>query len=194
MTGNRRPHDRGRKPAQVVPSHWQATRIDKPRANPKEPLSVAEARNLLAATKGHQDHAMWTVMLMLGLRRSEVCGLRWDNVDLEGRTLSVTQSVQRVEGKLTELPTKTRRSTRTIPLPAGVFNSLVEHRARRLADGGHEQPYVFGTTVGTPLEPRNLSRRRTRVCRTSGSGRPPCITCGTRAFPCCWPKGSARAR
>jgi len=45
-------------------------------------------------------------MLMLGLRRSEICGLRWDNVDLDGRTLSVTQSVQRVEGKLTELPTK----------------------------------------------------------------------------------------
>ena len=105
-------------------------RVEKPRPTAKEPLSVAEARKLLSATKGDDDHAMWTVMLMLGLRRSEICGLRWDNVDLDGGTLSVTQSVQRVEGKLTELPTKTRRSTRTVPLPAGARKALVEHRPR----------------------------------------------------------------
>jgi integrase len=117
---------------------------------------------------GDDDHAMWTVMLMLGLRRSEICGLRWDNVDLEDLTLSVTQSVQRVEGKLTELPTKTRRSTRTVPLPAGARSVMAEHRSRQLSDGGPEQPYVFGTKVGTPLEPRNLSRRWTKVCQDVG--------------------------
>lgn len=143
-------------------------RVEKPRPTPKEPLSVAEARKLLSATKGDDDHAMWTVMLMLGLRRSEICGLRWDNVDLDGRTLSVTQSVQRVEGKLTELPTKTRRSTRTVPLPAGAHRALVEHRARRQAKDGPDQVYVFGTKVGTALEPRNLTRRWTKLCKDVG--------------------------
>jgi integrase len=143
-------------------------RVEKPRPIAKEPLSVAEARKLLSATKGDDDHAMWTVMLMLGLRRSEICGLRWGNVDLEGRTLSVTQSVQRVEGKLTELPTKTRRSTRTVPLPSGVRRALAEHRTKQQAHEGPDQPYVFGTKVGTPLEPRNLSRRWTKLCKDVG--------------------------
>jgi integrase len=56
-------------------------------------LSPDEAGKLLAATADDEDHALWVVMLLLGLRRSEVCGLRWDNVDLDNRTLSVTHSV-----------------------------------------------------------------------------------------------------
>ena len=100
-------------------------RVERPKPNPKEPLSVEEARKLLTATRDDEDHALWVVMLMLGLRRSEVCGLRWDNVDLDNRTLSITHSVQRVDGQLRELPTKTRRSTRTVPLPTMVHEALV---------------------------------------------------------------------
>jgi integrase len=124
-------------------------------------LSPDEAGALLAATAADEEHALWVVILLLGLRRSEVCGLRWDNVDLVNRTLSVTHSVQRVDVKLRELPTKTRRSTRTVPLPAMVHHALVAHRAATMPTNEYfpEPVYVFGTKIGTPMEPRNLTRK-----------------------------------
>lgn len=150
-------------------------RVERPKANAKEPLSVEEARKLLTATRDDDDHALWVVMLMLGLRRSEVCGLRWDNVDLDDRTLSVTQSVQRVDGELRELPTKTRRSTRTIPLPTLAVGALVRHRDRTATSGSAApgRVYVFGTRYGTPMEPRNLTRKWTKLAEREGIRRVP---------------------
>ncbi|HEY5843929.1 MAG TPA: site-specific integrase, partial [Mycobacterium sp.] len=145
-------------------------RVERPKPAAKEPLSVDEARKLLTATRDDEDHALWVVMLMLGLRRSEVCGLRWDNIDLDNRTLSITHSVQRVDGQLRELPTKTRRSTRTIPLPALARDALAEHRARTLTSrpSAPAQVYVFGTRYGTPMEPRNLTRKWTKLAEREG--------------------------
>lgn len=46
-------------------------RVERPAANPKEPLSVEEARKLLTSTRDDGDQAAWAVMLLLGLRRSD---------------------------------------------------------------------------------------------------------------------------
>ncbi len=119
--------------------------FESPRPAVKEPLSIGEARNLLVAIEDERNHVLWTTMLMLGLRRSEVCGLRWEDIDFEKQTLRVAQSVQRFDGKLHELPTKTRRSNRTIPLPPRVLAALTEralgHNVLPGAIGGHG--YVF---------------------------------------------------
>ena len=68
---------------------------------------------------------------MLGLRRSEACGLHWSDVDLAAGTLRVERGLQRVEGELRELPTKTRRSNRTVPLPPMCVRVLRDHRDRQ---------------------------------------------------------------
>jgi len=146
--------------------------VERPRPNPKEPLSVEEARKLLAATSGDRHYALWVLMIMLGLRRSEVCGLRWEHIDFQAATLHIMQTVQRAEGKLRELPTKSRRSTRTVPLPPRALTALLDrHRELDVSTGEVDQPtnvYVFGTRNGTPLEPRNLSRMWTDLCKTQG--------------------------
>ena len=150
-------------------------RVESPRPAVKEPLSIEEARNLLVAIEDERNHVLWTTMLMLGLRRSEVCGLRWEDIDFEKQTLRVAQSVQRFDGKLHELPTKTRRSNRTIPLPPRVLAALTEHALGHNvlpdANGGHG--YVFGTRNGTPLEPRNLTRMWTNLCASQNLRRLP---------------------
>ena len=148
--------------------------VERPRPTPKEPLSVQEARKLLAATANDRHHALWVLMIMLGLRRSEVCGLRWEHIDFTAKTLRITQTVQRVDGKLREMPTKTRRSTRTVPLPSRALSALTEHhrevQARDSQPGQptHPEGYVFGTRHGTALEPRNLTRRWTELCVQHG--------------------------
>lgn len=96
-----------------------------------DPFDAEEAREFLRVAQGHRLYALWVTVLMLGLRRSEVCGLHWPDVDLDKGTLRITRGLQRTGGALQELPTKTRRSRRTVPLPAFVVQVLAEHRDRQ---------------------------------------------------------------
>ncbi|MDQ3826376.1 MAG: site-specific integrase [Actinomycetota bacterium] len=149
-------------------------RVERPKVLPREPLSADEARMLLDNTTNHPQYALWVVLVMLGLRRSEICGLRWEHIDFAEQTLRITQTVQPVDGKLRELPTKTRRSNRTVPLPARALYALADHH-RQLQER-HGEPgrpwtpvgYVFGTRYGTPLEPRNLTRMWNQLCTEHG--------------------------
>ena len=146
-----------------------------PAADTPAPFTPEEARRFLAAVEGHRLYALWVSLILLGLRRSEACGLHWSDVNLDVGTLRVERGLQRIDGELQELPTKTRRSTRTVPLPAMGVRVLREHRdrqAKERANAGRlrwqDTDYVFTSTVGTPLEPRNVSRDFRALCRKHG--------------------------
>lgn len=136
----------------------------RPEKREPEPLSVDQVRTLLKATRGHRLYALFVVVAVLGLRRSEVLGLRWEDVDLNRGVLHVRRSLQRVSEGLVLLPTKTRRSARSVPLPPFVVRVLRAHRATQDAERialGPRWPdlgFVFTTPVGTPIDPRNCTR------------------------------------
>lgn len=92
-----------------------------------------------------------------GLRFSEAIGLRWCDVDLEGRAcVRVRQAI--VEGRVGR--PKTRNSRRTVPLAPDVVRLLRAHRdAALLADRGGGEQLVFPSDAGTPIIPENLRRR-----------------------------------
>jgi integrase len=137
-------------------------------------MTTDEARDFLRAVKGGRHEAVWTTILMLGLRRSEVCGLRWEHVDFVNRSLRIAQSVQRVEGELRVMPTKSRRSNRTVPLPGRALYALAQHHSRvqrRTATPGRPgrtDGNVFGTANDTALDPRNLTRMFGLACQHHG--------------------------
>src|SRR5581483_332561 len=89
----------------------------------------------------------------------------WPHFDLDSATVTVRRTMNRVSGKLRFSTPKADKS-RTIPLPAFVVQSLQQHRARQQRERaligedwkGAEVDLVFCTTIGTPLEPRNLLR------------------------------------
>jgi len=138
-------------------------------------LTVAQAKSLLHAVAGERLQALYVLAIYLGLRRAEVLGLRWDDIDLDAERLQVTQTLQRVEGRLQLLPPKTRHSRRTVPLPPPCVDALRQHRARqdreRLALGPAwtDSGLVFTTTIGTPIEPDNLRRSWDRVRAATGA-------------------------
>ena len=153
----------------------KGVRIEQPeKVTTIEPFTAEEARDFLRRARGHRLYALWVVVLMLGLRRSEVCGLHWSDVDLDNATLRVSRGLQRVNGSLRELPTKTRRSRRTVPLPPLCVEVLKDHRDRQAREraearrGWIDTPYVFTSTVGTPLEPRTLTRTFHALCDRHG--------------------------
>jgi integrase len=83
----------------------------------------------LSAAIDDRLHAAFVIAVVLGLRRGEIMGLRWTDVDFDAATLRVRQQIQRVRGELLVSEVKTERPRRVIPLPPIV---LVALKARRL--------------------------------------------------------------
>jgi len=128
-------------------------------------LSVQEAQHLLRLVEGDRLEAFFVVALTLGLRRGEVLGLKWSDVDAVTRSLRVARALQRSGGELRVVEPKTARSRRLLPLPAMTLSALERQRAHQAVDqlktgpGWQDLDFVFTTGIGTPLEPRNVNRR-----------------------------------
>jgi integrase len=137
------------------------------------PLTVEQARQLLAALQGHRLEALYRVALSLGLRRGEVLGLRWVDVDLNGATITITGGLQRVNNVLERTPPKTAGSAATLPLPPALVRALRQHHQRQEAERAacpdwQEHGYVFPSRIGTPFEPTNLNRHLKALLRRAG--------------------------
>jgi integrase len=152
-----------------------ATLVDAPRTTTFtiQTLDEEQARQLLAAVAGHRLEALYRVALALGLRRGEVCGLLWSDVDFENERIKITGMLQRQNGKLERTPTKTKASTATLALPPVLLRALRQHQERQdqeraEAEGWEETGYVFVSERGTPLEPRNLNRHFKSVLKKIG--------------------------
>ncbi|GAA0694086.1 hypothetical protein GCM10010193_56000 [Kitasatospora atroaurantiaca] len=70
-------------------------RMGTPRPRRFEPLTTQEAREFLTATSGHRLHALFELALRTGLRKGELLGLRWEDLDLAGGTASIRRTLQR---------------------------------------------------------------------------------------------------
>lgn len=130
---------------------------------------------------------VFVLALTMGLRRGEVLGLHRDDVDLDARALRVRRAVQRVDGTLHLVPTKTSGSRRSIPIPGLAAAAIERHRALqdrdRAAAGGawDEGGLLISTSIGTPVEPRNVNRRFYRVRERAGL---PWLRLHDRRHPC----------
>ncbi|WP_322770705.1 site-specific integrase, partial [Frankia sp. Cr1] len=137
-------------------------------------LRPEEARRLMEVLHGDRLEALFACGLMLGLRRGEILGLRWTDVDLDGAVRHVRQSLQRVDGSLTFTPAKTVRSHRKLPIPARLMDLLRQHRVTQAGerfergDSWTETGLVFTSSIGTPLEPRNVNRWFDQLRATAG--------------------------
>ncbi|NLG85759.1 MAG: site-specific integrase [Firmicutes bacterium] len=129
-------------------------------------LSAEEVEQFLGATEGHQAYAVIYTALYTGMRRGELLGLRWEDVDLTKGVLNVRQQLQRIAGKgyITKAP-KTEAGTREVALPSSVvalLRRLKKEQAEarlRLGPAWCENGLVFCLEDGRPLDPSNFSRR-----------------------------------
>jgi len=128
-------------------------------------LTIEEARRILYVVKGDRLEALRICGLTLGLRRGELLGLHWDDIDVAAETVRVRWTLQRANGRLQLVPPKTELSARTIPAPAMTLDALRAHHAAQEHEAdqlGFDWPatgLVFVSTTGTMLEPRNVNKR-----------------------------------
>jgi len=155
-------------------SYNPATLVEAPRRERPEisPLSADAVRLMLEAAGHTETGAILTVAVRLGLRRGELLGLKWEDINWESRTLSVKRAIQRLKGEsLKEVPLKTRGSRRDLALPEELIRTLRAQHTRqlelRLAQGPDwtESGFVFTNIIGKAADPRKLDVRFKRVLK-----------------------------
>ncbi|WP_308120530.1 tyrosine-type recombinase/integrase [Streptomyces poriferorum] len=149
--------------------------VPAPRVQSRElkPWDLEETTAFLGAARKDSLYPAIVLAVALGRRRGEVLALRWSGIDLERRTLTVRNQIQRAQKELYADSTKNRR-TRAIPVPLMYVAPLRWQRLRQAAprnDAGHawhDSDYVFTTRTGRTIEPRNLSQAFERITEDSG--------------------------
>lgn len=149
-----------------------------PRAQRKEgrTLTPEQAKRFLTELSGHRNEALYALMLSVGLRRGEALGLRWDDLNERAGVIHVRRQLKRETTGLVVADTKTARSRRAINLPGPMIKMLKKHRAQQaaerlaLGDAWTDSGYIFSTSVGTPIDPRNLLREFKSICAKAGLG------------------------
>ena len=119
----------------------------------------------LSAAKEHGILAPMYLELTTGLRRGELLALRWEDLDVQNRTLSINKSVARQDGKLVISTPKTPNSIRTVLLPADTVKLLVEEHERHPAN-----PYLFPSPrTGETWDPDGFRRLHDRIIKEIGA-------------------------
>ncbi len=143
-------------------------------ANTVKSWSASEAQAFLQHAVGDPLEALWVLLLGSGLRRGEALALRWDDVDLADRTVSVSRSLGLLDGVPTMSYPKTENSTRVITVGRSVIETLQAHRRRqtkeRLAADNwqNDEELIFTTPTGGRLRPDFATRRLKKLVSEAG--------------------------
>lgn len=142
--------------------------VDRVASNPRKYRTLTADEMFTILDHDCRDRHLWALALY-GCRRGEICGLRWTNVDLKAKTVSIVENRVTVGKKVVTGTPKSKASTRTLPMPDEVVELLRAARKRqteeRLAFGAG---YGFGENVasdetGQPYHPDTLTSRWGRM-------------------------------
>jgi integrase len=129
------------------------------------------------ATLLHAAEPTWMYLIVLvgvttGMRRGEILGLRWTDLDLNSGSLTVNGSLERLKGKTTFKSPKTTGSRRTITLPDLTIEALEKHRLaqaeERLKLGLGKPELVFSHGDGSPMDPDSVTKAFDKLVSEAG--------------------------
>ena len=114
-------------------------------------LPIEQLTSFLREAKDSGVFALYYIDLTTGLRRGELLGLKWSDIDLEKGDLRVQRQIGRINGKIIETPLKTKNAYRTLPLSADAIDVL---KMQKCKVGNSE--WVFPSPTGGPMSPDSV--------------------------------------
>jgi integrase len=151
--------------------------VQRPKVETKEftVFTEEQARSFLAATKDHPYEALFYLALTTGLRKGELLGLMWADVDWKKSTLRIERQLQQANRRPAELvPTKTKSGRRRIKLGKVTLAKLKEHRQRQetqkalAGNDWKENGMLFTTSIGTFMNQSKVSKEFKQLLKTAG--------------------------
>lgn len=156
-----------------------ASRATLPKVERKDPdyLQPGEVADILKAAE--RESPKWNMLLHLlaitGCRRGEVLGLKWEDVDFDGKKIHVSRSVSYTPGRGVFVGTpKTTSSIRWISVPVSTVDRLCQYRSwqagerLRLAGYYKDSGFIFTQDDGSPLHPDSVTSWMTKFSKKYG--------------------------
>jgi integrase len=133
--------------------------------------TAQQVQTFLTHVAADRLFALWRLAVATGMRRAELLGLRWSDIDFDGAQLAVRQTRLKADGSTYFGAPKTARSRRTIAIDPVTRESLRRHKVaqarERFAVGGDygDEDLVFCFHDGRPLDPDGVTQRFQRHAR-----------------------------
>jgi integrase len=129
----------------------------------RDRIARPDEADRLITTLPQEDQALWATALYAGLRRGELQGLQWQDIDLDQSLIHVRRSWDRVKGPIAP---KSIAGHRRVPLTRTLRNYLITHQLQN-PNTRPDQP-VFATPTGQPFQPLTTIRRAHTHWRAAG--------------------------
>ena len=135
-----------------------------PKAEHKEMQTVPaeQLSAFLEEAKRSGVYEMYYIELATGLRRGELLGLKWQDIDWENGIIKVRRQVARVDGQIVEAPLKTKNSYRAVSISPQAIEVLREQKRKT------NDTYVFPSPNGGPISPDSVNNMLKRVLERAG--------------------------
>lgn len=154
-----------------------ADAVNRPKIRRKEMVTLtdSQARALISAVDGTRDAALYYLAVSTGLRKGELLGLKWSDLDWKTRRLKIQRQTQSIPGQGQQFTEpKTAAGRRVVVLGEKAIEILRKHQGiqnmeRKFADDRwQEYDLIFPSTIGTPMEGTNLYHRYKLILQKCG--------------------------
>lgn len=130
--------------------------------------TLVEARAFLTYVAGDRLYPLWRLLLVTGLRRGELCGLKWRDLEPELAILTVRRQrvVEEPSSRVREKQPKSHNGARSVVLDPVTLHALIASRSRSKVQ--RVSGYMFKGRGGRPLRPDNVTSRFNRLAVAAG--------------------------
>lgn len=140
----------------------------------RETWTIEQARRFLAVAGQDAYEPFWTLALLSGLRRAELLGLRWRDIDWEAGTATIRTTMPLAGSTRVEKKPKNRTSRRPVPLSAAVIVLLKAHRTQQALhkeecqEAYTDHDLICATPYGHPWYPTTVTHRFVKLAALAG--------------------------
>ena len=161
---------------QLLPHNpCSAVEAPTPKTQEMQYWTQEQAQQFLNQVRNYRLYALYRLAITTGMRRGEMLGLTWENIDFDQQQVRVRYTLQSLlKGEWKLSPPKTEASIRTIAIGEDDVQILRTHRRQQaeerllLGPEYEDNGLVFPTSIGTPMRPRNLYRHFKREAEKAG--------------------------
>ena len=136
--------------------------LPKPAHKEMKTLSADQLAAFLREAKESGVFELYYIELATGLRRGELLGLKWSDIDFNQGILHIRRQIARIDGEVVEAPLKTENSYRALPIGADAVGILLAQRSKTSSE------YVFSSPTGGPISPDSVLHMLHRVLKRAG--------------------------
>ncbi len=147
----------------IIPENpCKAVALPKVEHKEMQTIPAEQLQAFLQEAKATGVYEMYYIELATGLRRGELLGLKWTDIDWKNGIIKVRRQVARVDGQIVEAPLKTKNSYRAVTISQQAIEVLKQQKEKT------NDQYVFPSPNGGPISPDSVNNMLKRVLERAG--------------------------